>query len=50
MRGRLTIGGYHSNRLRCIVYFSTSTYICSCNLSIANSIIPDLLNLKVNIK
>ena len=33
MRGRLTIGGYHSNRLRCIVYFSTSTYICSCNLS-----------------
>ena len=27
---------YHSNRLRCIVYFSTSTYICSCNLSIAN--------------
>ena len=36
MRGWLTIGGYHSNRLRCIVYFSTSTYICSCNLSIAN--------------
>ena len=30
MHGRLTIGGYHSNRSRCIVYFSTSTYICSC--------------------
>ena len=36
MRGQLTIGGYHSNRLKFIVYFSTSTYICSCNLSIAN--------------
>ena len=36
MRGRLTLGGYHSNRLRSEVYFSASTYIWSCNLSIAN--------------
>ena len=36
MRGRLTKGGHDGNRLRCIVYFSTSTYICSYNLSIAN--------------
>ena len=34
--GQLTIGGHHGNRLRCIVYFSTSTCICSCNLSITN--------------
>ena len=36
MRGRLTIGGYHSNRVRFIVYFSASPYIYSCNLSIAS--------------
>ena len=37
MRGRLSIGGRHGNRLRCIVYFSTNTYICSCSLSLTNS-------------
>ena len=35
-RGQLTIGGHHGNRLICIVYFSSNTCICSCNLSIAN--------------
>ena len=36
MRGWLTIGGHHGNIFRCVIYFSTSTYICSCNLSIAS--------------
>ena len=30
MRGRLSIDGRHGNRLRCIVYFSANTYLCSC--------------------
>ena len=34
--GRLSIGGHHGNRLRCIVYFSTNTCICSCKLFIPN--------------
>ena len=36
MSGQLSIGGHHGNILRCIVDFSTNTYICSCNLSISN--------------
>ena len=35
-RGQLTIGGHHGNILRCIVYFSSITCICSCNLAITN--------------
>ena len=37
MRGQLIIGGRHGNILRCIVYLSTNTYICSCSLSLTNS-------------
>ena len=37
MRGRLSIGGRHGNRLRCIVYFSTDTNIYSCSLSLTIS-------------
>ena len=36
MRGRLGIGGHHGYELRCMVYFSTYTYICLCSLAISN--------------
>ena len=35
-RGHITIGGRHGNILIFIVYFSSNTCICSCNLSITN--------------